>query len=125
MNIDRFGWTIREPVRARPFAGAACGVLSGTMFGLIAGASVGPTDQLSIIMGYVLGGLLAGGVIGSCLPLFRYRLAAGVIVALAATAAGFIVNRASGGSLPSEGTMLVGCSMGFAYAVLFWKYSPD
>jgi hypothetical protein len=122
VDIDFFTWEIKEPVRSRPVAGGLCGLVTGFLFGLAAGQA-NAASVTSITIAYTAAGGLAGVLIGSLLPLFRNRLWAGVVVSVAATVALLIIHRFAGQYLPPEASVFFGCATGFAYAMLFWKYS--
>lgn len=124
MDIQFLTWEIREPLKPRPVAGALCGALTGLLFGLIADQADFGVGRSSIMLGYVMGGAVAGLLIGGALPLFRNRVIAGVVVSVAASIGLLLVHWFWEDSLPPEASLLIGCSMGFTYAVLFWKYKP-
>lgn len=62
---------------------------------------------------------------GTCLPLFRSRIVAGVVVSIAASVAILTVHWFARNVLYFDLSVFSGCAMGFAYAVLFWKYESD
>lgn len=123
MDIQFFSWEIKEPVRSRPIAGVLTGLVTGTFFGLVATEAPAFQGASHVVLGYVLGGGLAGVLIGALLPLFRSRLVAGIVVSGAASLAFLMIHLFGGDLLPPMGSLFIGCCSGFAYAVLFWKYN--
>lgn len=128
MEIDWFTWPLREPIRSRPVAGGVAGALAGFGFGILAVVALNSDPELfeagqgPVLLGYSLGGLVAGLIIGSMLPAFRSRIVAGFIVGIAAVAglgvAWWFWEEFLGWP---ELIFVAGC-LGFVYAMLLWDY---
>ena len=83
MNLDYGVIEISEPLRRRPFVGAAQGAGMGVMLGLISLASTSSIPRLDRFAGWAVGGTAAGMLIGSFLPMLRKRWTAGLVMWIA------------------------------------------
>lgn len=116
--------TLREPITPRPLSGSALGALTGAGFGILGGGTAFAGDWGAEITGFVLGGAVAGIIIGALLPLFRRRLSAGLIVGLAA-ALGLQIADQSWHEFQSIALVcFLGACVGLTYAVLLWDVKP-
>lgn len=124
MQISIPGLEITEPVKSRPFSGSALGTITGAGFGLLTGGKAFPSSWASQAIGYVLGGLVIGMIVGFLLPLFRRRVLAGIVVGAAVTCGLLVAQQYWGETWGVPETIFVGASQGFIYARLLWKYYP-
>lgn len=76
------------------------------------------------MIGFTLGGLLTGLIIGAAVPLMRRRLFAGLVVGVAATIGLGVAFHFWRMDLGAGVTAFTGMSSGFIYAMLFWEYHP-
>lgn len=118
------GFELKEPLDPRPVSFGLTGTVTGLAFGLL-GAFGGVNAQggTNVILGYALGGLITGLIIGTGLPLFRQRVVAGVIVSAAAACGLPFVFWGLGEAVPVEGVVLLAVLCGALYAVLLWDYN--
>ena len=112
------GLALEEPLRPRPFSGAIYGALLGLVFGWLSSSAQGDLD----LPGSIAGGAIGGLVIGTCVPLFRRRWAAGVIVATGAAAGFYAAMPRLRDQFGWGATIFLGVCAGIVYAALFWDY---
>lgn len=118
------GPEIREPLRSRPVRGAFQGAVAAVLVGIIALAM--GADGVPVLLGFALGGGVGGVIIGTALPLFRSRVLAGLVVAVAGSAGYGVATYMWGQRYLGVGFVLaVGGVMGFFYATLYWNYVPS
>jgi hypothetical protein len=125
MPIRLPGLDIREPLRSRPISGGVIGGMAGTAFALLADAGAFRVAREVQSMGFVIGGVVTGVVIGSLAPLFRKRLGAGLTVWLAATLGLAVANSFWHEFPETVGSILLGFMHGAVYACVFWDYRGE
>ena len=114
------GLQLREPIRRRPIAFGLVGAGLGAIWGDL-GAPEYDLSVGTVVLRHMIGCLAAGSMIGGLLPLFRHRVAAGVIVAVAAFL-GLMVAWGPSYGMEEEILGFIAASWGLVYAVLFWDY---
>jgi hypothetical protein len=116
---------LREPLRPRPLFGGALGAATGLLFGTLSMGKAFATTWQDQIMGYAIGGLVCGAIIGALLPFFRRRWLAGMIVGAAAAAGLAVAAPFWDSPVFRELAVFFGVVYGLIYGVLFWRYEPN
>lgn len=114
--------TLREPLKPKPLGGLALGVVTGLLLSALSGGKAFGTSWPDQAAGFAVAGATIGVIIGACLPLFRRRWVAGVIVG-AATAVGLALAAPFwGAEVFRDLAVFFGVVYGIIYARLFWQY---
>lgn len=116
---------LREPLRPRPLFGGTLGAATGLLFGTLSMGKAFATPWHDQILGYAIGGLVCGAIIGALLPLFRRRWLASVIVGAAASVGLAIAAPFWGSPVFRELAVFFGVVYGLIYGALFWRYEPN
>lgn len=111
------GVTLVGPLSRHPVRGAVLGALTGAVFGAL-------TLRINFAIGYTLAGIIAGALLGLALPWMRYRVAAGSVVAVAATPSLFALFKGRGEDVSIQEAAFLGLCVGIIYGALFWEYEP-
>lgn len=120
----RLPWlTPRGPLRPRPISGLVTGALLGFLLAL-PDRSAPNVDFHESLVRSVLGGAIAGTVVGVLQPLFRTRVGAGVVVAIAVAIAFHIAMPAVDRDWNVAGSLFMGICHGIIYGALLWSYEP-
>jgi hypothetical protein len=119
------GPELREPLTPKPVRGAIYGTLVGLALSVVADLSALEVSPTSGISGYLAGGCVVGLVSGLGLPLFRNRIASGIVTAVSMSLGLVVAWWYWDELLPPAEHIFVGIAYGIIYATLFWNYHPD
>ena len=111
---------LRFPLRARPFTGAAAGALTGLTIGFLHSLTDNPEGGATAVSG-LIGGTIAGLVVGLGLPGFFNRWLAGTTVTVAATIGLAAAFPRWGDDASWFIYPFIGAMFGIVYGVLLWK----
>ena len=112
---------LRGPLKSQPVKGLVVGAAIGFLFAILSKDVQAALSRA--VVASVLGGAAAGLVIDACLPFFRRRAQAGILVA-SGVSVGFLVSwYILPTGFPPLMSLFLGFCSGFIYAVLFWSYS--
>jgi hypothetical protein len=98
------------------------GALTGLCFGLMSKEAKFQASWEEKIVGFLLGGIVTGLIIGTMLPLMRFRWLAGIVVGFAASCGLIVGFHFLHESIGVPNTIFLGACFGLMYSVLLWDY---
>lgn len=112
------------PLRSRPIYGTILGACTGAVFGTLAAADAFPVDASRRVLGYTIGGAIAGFIGGAAMPLLTRRWVAGLVACVATSPAIYVAEKFWGTDLSVPEAVFTGVCGGLIYGVLLWDYRP-
>ena len=114
------------PLRPHPIAFTVQGAVVGAIFGLFSLTTSSPIPRTDRFLGWFVGGVIMGAVIGLCFPLFRRRIPAAVVMGGSTAIALDAVKdlwrlQETLGAFPQT-AVFAGVCVALIYGVLVWGY---
>lgn len=114
------------PLRPHPIAFAVQGAIVGAIFGLFSVATSSLIPRTDRFLGWLVGGIIMGALIGLCFPLFRRRIPAALVMGASTAIALQAVKDLwrlpdTLGAFPQI-AVFAGVCVALIYGVLVWGY---